>query len=214
VAKFNPTRLQFGRRPVDDGDDGEGLPRPLTARAAARRTAGIAEAKEVLAHIPGPGESLHAVCTARLDLTDVINALLERLGACDRMLIATLGYNERNLSAMLGWIDSGAVRSLSLVASIFFRSHKGDLWEETLTEFRRRKQRAACCHSHAKVVTLAFADGGRLAIEGSANLCGNGSGREQFALFNDPTLHEWHSRWIDDLIDRHERADEQAEAGR
>jgi hypothetical protein len=120
-------RLQFGRRPVDDGDDGEGLPRPLTARAAARRAAGIAEAKEALAHLPGPGESLHAVCTARLDLTDVLNALIEQLGPCDRVLIATLGFNEKNLAAMLGWLDSGAVKQLGLVASIFFRAHKGDL---------------------------------------------------------------------------------------
>jgi hypothetical protein len=216
VAKFNPNRLQFGRTAARD-DNGEGLPRPLTARAAARRVAGIKEAKEVLTHLPGPGESLHAVCTARLDLTDVINALVERLGTCDRMRVATLGYNERNLSAMLGWLDTGAVKQLSLVASIFFRSHKGDLWEETLREFGRRRQRAACCHSHAKVVTLAFAGGERLAIEGSANLCGNGSGREQFALFNDAALHDWHAGWIGDLLDRHEGAEdggraEQAEA--
>jgi hypothetical protein len=204
MAKFNPTRLQFGRRPVDDGDNGEGLPSPLTTRAAARRAAGIAEAKGVLAVLPGPGESLHAVCTARLDLTDVLNAMIEQLGPCERMRIATLGYNKRNLSAMLAWLDAGAVKHLSLVASLFFRAHKGDLWAETLTEFRRRRQRAACCHSHAKVVALAFAGGARLSIEGSANLCGNGSGREQFALFNDAGVHDWHTAWIDELIGRHE----------
>ncbi len=134
----------------------------------------------------------------------MINALIERLGRCDRMLVATLGYNEANLRTMLGWLDSGAVRRLSLVASIFFRSHKGDLWAETLKEFRARKQRAACCHSHAKVATLAFASGERLCIEGSANLCGNGSGREQFALINDAGLHRWHSDWIDALVSRNE----------
>jgi hypothetical protein len=213
VAKFNPTRLQFGRRPIDDGDDGEGLPRPLTTRAAIRRAAGIKEAAEVLARLPGPGESLHAVCTARLDLTDVLNALLQRLGTCERMRIATLGYNERNLSAMLAWLDAGAVGQLSLVASLFFRAHKGDLWTETLAEVRKRKQRAACCHSHAKVCTLAFAGGNRLAIEGSANLCGNGSGREQFALFNDVALHDWHATWIDELVTRHEGRAEQDEDG-
>jgi hypothetical protein len=90
------------------------------------------------------------------------------------------------------------------VASIFFRSHKGALWTETLREFRSRKQRAACCHSHAKVVSLEFASGERLSIEGSANLCGNGSGREQFALVNDVGLHDWHAAWISDLLDRHE----------
>ena len=96
------------------------------------------------------------------------------------------------------------MRSLTLLASIFFHSHKGDLWARTLKEFRARKQRAACCHSHAKVVTLAFCSGVRMAIEGSANLCGNGSGREQFALVHDVGLHDWHAAWIRDLVNRHE----------
>jgi hypothetical protein len=75
---------------------------------------------------------------------------------------------------MIAWLDAGAVHSLSLVASKFFRAPKGALWEETLAEFRKRGQRAACCHSHAKVVTLAFESGERLCIEGGANSCGNG----------------------------------------
>ena len=213
MARFTVRRPHFGRRPDDEdgADDGEGLPTPRRVKLAARRAAGIAEAKAVLEQLPAPGEGLHAVCTARLDLTDVIDALLERLGRCDRMLIATLGYNEANLRMMLGWLDSGAVRRLSLVASIFFRSHKGDLWAETLKEFRARKQRAACCHSHAKVVTLELASGARLSIEGSANLCGNGSGREQLALVNDAGLHDFHAAWIDELVTRHEAAEENGE---
>jgi hypothetical protein len=54
------------------------------------------------------------------------------------------------------------------------------------------------------VVTLAFASGDKLSLEGSANLCGNGSGREQFAPVNNPGLHDWHAAWIDDLVNRHE----------
>jgi hypothetical protein len=205
VARFAPRRLPFGRSPGDDeGDDGTGLPRPALVKLAARRAAGLAEARDALAHLPGPGESLHAIATARMDLTDLIGALLGKLGPCDRMMVATLGYNEKNLAAMLSWLDTGAVRSLTLLASLFFRAHKGALWQEALAEFRRRRQRAACCHSHAKVVSLAFASGERLSIEGSANLCGNGSGREQFALINDAGLHDWHARWIDDLVTRHE----------
>jgi len=63
---------------------------------------------------------------------------------------------------------------------------------------------SACCSSHAKVVALAFASGERLSIEGSANLCGNGSGREQFALIADAGLHDWHAGWIDALVTKHE----------
>jgi hypothetical protein len=204
VAKFTVRRVRFGAPASDDDDDGDGLPTPARIKLAARRAAGIREAKETLAYLPGPGESLHALCTARMDLTDVINALLEKLGRCDRLHIATLGYNARNLRCMLGWIDSGAVGELTLLASIFYRSHNGAQWEETLAEFRKRGQRAACCHCHAKVIALAFASGERLSIEGSANLCGNGSGREQFALINDAGLHNWHARWIEELVTRHE----------
>lgn len=201
--RFAPRPIRFGRQPGSD-DEADGLPTPARVKLLARRAAGIAEAKAVLEHLPAPGESLHAVVTARLDLTDVINAILERLGRCDQMRIATLGYNARNLRMMLGWLDTGAIGTLSLVASIFFRSHNGELWTETLTEFRQRRQRAACCHSHAKVVTLALDAGERLSIEGSANLCGNGSGREQFALIHDGALHDFHAGWIDALLDKHE----------
>jgi hypothetical protein len=203
VARFSPRRLHFGDGPSED-DDGTGLPLPLRVKLAARRAAGIAEARAILQHLPGPGESLHALCTSRMDLTDVIGALLDKLGKCDRLVIGTLGYNAKNLRTLLSWLDSGKAGSLTLLASIFFRSHNGELWAETLAEFRRRKQRAACCHSHAKVVSLSFASGDKLAIEGSANLCGNGSGREQFALVNDAGLHDWHARWIEALVAKHE----------
>jgi hypothetical protein len=208
MARFSPARAHFGDRPPDDEfeDDGRSLPMPIRVKLAARRTAGIREAKEAIANLPGPGESLHAVCTSRLDLTDILNAVLERVGVCEKMLIATLGYNERNLRMILQWLDTGRVRSLSLVTSIFFRSHKGSLFEETLTEFRERGQRCAAVHSHAKVVAMHFVSGATMAIEGSANLSANGSSREQFALINDPDLTRWHSAWIEDLLNCHAEA--------
>src|SRR5215813_3333279 len=113
---------------------------------------------------------------------------------------------------MLRWLDAGQVTSLTLLASLFFQSHNGNLWQETLAEFRMRQQRAACCHSHAKVVSLSFASGVRLAIEGSANLCGNGSGREQFCLVNDAGLTDWHARWVLELVTKHEGKEETGRA--
>ena len=84
MARFAPRKLHFGDRPDLDGEDGTGFPLPLRVKLAARRAAGIAEAKAVLDHLPGPGESLHALCTARMDLTDVIGSLLERQGGATR----------------------------------------------------------------------------------------------------------------------------------
>jgi hypothetical protein len=204
MARFSPHRIHFGRVPCDDEDDnGEGLPRPALVRLQVRRAAGIAEAAETLAHLPAPGESLHAVMTARLDMTDVLNALIEKQGRCDRAMVATLGYNRRNFKTMLRWLDSGAVGELALIASIFFRSHNGELWTETVEEFRKRGQRASCCASHCKVMALAFASGVRMVIEGSANLCSNGSAREQFALINDVALHDFHATWIEAMVTKY-----------
>jgi len=165
-----------------------------------RRMAGIAEAKAVVANLPGSGESLHAVATARMDMTDVIEALGEHFDCGADMRIATLGYNDRNLQYMLSWLDAGAAKSVTLLTSLYFRGFKGSLWEETLKQFSERGQVAAATHSHAKVITLAFESGERFSIEGSANLCGNGSGREQFSLVNDAGLHDWHAAWIDAMV--------------
>jgi hypothetical protein len=211
--RFSARRLPFGRPPAaEDDDEVEGLPRPHLLRLQARRAAGIREAADTLALLPAPGESLHAVMTARLDMTDVVNALLGKLGRCDRLAVATLGYNRRNYKAMLGWLDTGAVGSLTLVASIFFRSHNGALWQETLAEFRKRGCRAAACPSHCKTTALSFADGTRLAVEGSANLCSNGSAREQFTVINDAGLHDWHRDWIEALVSKHGQADESTDS--
>lgn len=196
---------RFGQRPAAQGDEGDGLPTPQRVKLQARRAAGIAEAKAILEHLPGPGESLHALVSSRMDLTDILGIILDKIGPSDSMMVATLGYHRRNLKTLLAWLDTGAVRSLSLVASIFFRSHNTELWEETLAEFRQRKQRAACCNCHAKVVTMRFATGERLSIEGSMNLAGNGSVLEQFALIHDAGLHDFHARWIKALLAKHER---------
>jgi hypothetical protein len=141
-----------------------------------------------------------------MDLTDVLNALLEKLGRCERMAIATLGYGPRNLRMMLGWLDADAVGELTLLASIFFKAHNAGLWTETQTEFRQRKQRAACAPSHAKVVSMQFASGERLSIEGSANLRASGSVRENLALVHDAELAGWHQQWIEERVAKYEGA--------
>jgi len=203
MVQFSAKRLPFGQPPAGPeviDDDGTGLPTPARVRLRLRRQAGIAEAREILAHLPEPGESVHAIMTARMDLSDVLHCLLDRLGRCERMTISTLSYNERNLKHMLSWIDAKTVGSLTLLASIFFRSHKIPLWEATRAAFTERGQRCACAHSHAKTCTLLFANGTKLAIEGSANLCSNGSGREQIALVNDPGLHDFHAGWVEGMV--------------
>jgi hypothetical protein len=107
-----------------------------------------------------------------------------------------LGLNRRNYRAIVRWLDTGTVGGMTLLVSKFFRSHNGELFAEMVEEFRGRKQRVAAVDSHCKVMALAFADGTRFAVEGSANLCSNGSAREQFCVINDAGIHDFHATWI------------------
>jgi hypothetical protein len=60
-----------------------------------------------------------------------------------------------------------------------------------------------------KVVVIALASGQRLCIEGSANLGGNGSAREQFALIHDAALAARHAGWIAEMVAQHHGKGEQ-----
>ena len=60
-----------------------------------------------------------------MDITDVINELLNQLGPIDRLTITTLGYNAKNLNMILEWLDAGQVKNLTLCTSVFHRAHKG-----------------------------------------------------------------------------------------
>jgi hypothetical protein len=198
VNRFNAPRPTFGRHPTRDA-----FPTPLVEKASARRAALLGQAAAALAVLPGPGQTLHALMTGRYDLMHLIAALVTHLGGAEALRIATLSYNGRNLAEMVALLDSGAVQSLTLLCSAFFRDHNHELWEGTLADFRGRGQRAAAARSHAKVVTLAAADGRRLSLEGSANLRTN-SNREQLCLTDDAALHDWHAAWIDQLVTQHE----------
>ena len=55
MARFTVRKLHFGGDAgPDEDDDGRDLPRPHLLRLRVRRAAGIAEAAETLALLPGP----------------------------------------------------------------------------------------------------------------------------------------------------------------
>jgi hypothetical protein len=75
--------------------------------------------------------------TGRYDLTDLIDALLNRLGAALHLRVATLSFNDRNLRRLTAWTNSRAVETLSLLASRFFTHHYPELWEQVLQALGR-----------------------------------------------------------------------------
>lgn len=181
-------------------------PGPFKGKALRRRLAMFREAAELLPHLPQvPGEAVHAIMTGRYDLCVLLAAILGHVGQkCPLLRIATLSFNSRNVSEMSEMLRSGQVDTLTLLCSAFFRDNS----KEEFAAARRAAAdfpgwRIAAARNHCKVICASFADGRRLVLEGSANLRTN-SNWEQLAIIMDAELHDWHARWIDDLVSRHE----------
>jgi hypothetical protein len=190
--------VRFGKGPPT-----EDVLAPHTRRQTVnRRLAALREAGDVLAVLPEPGESLHAIMIGRYDLCDLLDVLLSRLGTALHLRIATLSFNERNARRMTAWTGGGTVQRLTVLCSRFFVEHNPEVFGP-LRQALASPHRLAASRNHCKVCCFQFSDGSKLALEGSANLRTNGN-REQFCLMHDAALHDWHAGWIDGEVSKHE----------
>ena len=133
--------------------------------------------------------------TGRYDLTVLLTLILERAPtSCDHLRIATLSLKEHNLYEPYRLLDAGKVGRLTLLVSEFFREHHAAVCATLIGELAARSpvHRFAAARSHAKVICMDFRAGGKMILEGSANLRTN-SNWEQFALLNHASLHDWHA---------------------
>jgi hypothetical protein len=123
---------------------------------------------------------------------------------CEHVRIATLSFGPKNTQEMARWLDDGLVGRLTLLCSDFLAKACPDTYFGAVKELvEQRGQVVGSARCHAKVVTLAFADGLRLSFEGSANLRTNRN-MENLAVVNAAGLHDWHAQWIDAKVREHE----------
>jgi hypothetical protein len=106
-------------------------------------------------------------------------------------------------------IDAGKVGRLTLLVSEFFRDHHAEVCATLIGELAGRSEahRFAAARSHAKVICMDFGQGGKMVLEGSANLRTN-SNREQFCLLLHAALHDWHAGWIDETVSHGQQGDQ------
>ncbi len=173
-------------------------------KASLRRKAQLKKAAEVIPHLPGPGESLHTLLTGFFDFCLVLTCVIRsRPCPCDHARIATLSFGPKNTQEMARWLDEGLVGRLTLLCADFMAKASPEVYQGAVAELvGQRGQTVGSARCHAKVVTLAFADGLRLSFEGSANLRTNRN-LENLSVVNDPGLHDFHAGWIDAKVREH-----------
>jgi hypothetical protein len=195
--QFTPLSFSTPAKP------GESVKGGFVTRTALRRMARLKTAEAALPLLPEEGQTLHGLMCGSYDLMHLLIVLLDKLGPCDQMQIATLSLSARNVTEMAAFLDASRVRHLSILVSDFFRRHDKVIFTELVAAFSKRNQRVAAARSHCKIVTLALEDGRRFTLEGSANLRTN-SNIEQFALTQGVELYEWYSTWISEMVAQHE----------
>jgi hypothetical protein len=174
-------------------------------KARLPRSTQLRKASEVIPHLPAPGESLHTLLTGYLDFAMVLTCVLRsRPCPCEHARISTLSFGKKNVQEMAGWVDDGLVRRLTLLAADFMAKASPEVYHGAVAELaEQRGQVVGSARCHAKVATLAFADGLKLSFEGSANVR-TGRNLENLAVVNDAGLHDFHAAWIDAKVREYE----------
>lgn len=154
-----------------------------------------------LKFLPGPGESIHCVMRGNCNGWDLIPAVL-RLARPERirhLWIATGGYSARNVAELLELIDDKTVEQVSLICSAHFKALDSECWQRVHDAMVSRGHRSVTIRCHCKIRLLEMTDGRKFVVESSANLRSCRT-IEQFALFNDQDLFDFHASWMDYLI--------------
>lgn len=161
------------------------------------------DAIHTLSRIPAEGQSLHAVMSEKHSMWDLVPALIQRTGKrITELHIATLSYSAQTSAELVGLLDDGRIKRVSLVVSAYFLAQNKSLCDGLVGPLAERGHRVLVMRNHAKLMLVKLAGGGSFVCEGSANLrsCGN---VEQFVLTRCRKLYRFHRDWMErELLSR------------
>lgn len=152
-------------------------------------------ARGLLPYLPDQGDTTHAIVRGDFVLGEIIPVILRNKPA-DCVAIATLGMSEANAKMLAGLRDRGMIRELRLVVSHYFASVDADSTFARVSEILGAPPEVT--RNHAKVILISQQPN-YFAIAGSANLRSSDN-IEQFAIWNDPEVFNFHLTWMDELI--------------
>ena len=143
-----------------------------------------------------PGSRMFAVVSGNFVFGDVLGALAKRLNM-RKITIQTLSMSERNINVLGRVLDTCKnLERLRLVLSDYFYSHErrpGQLVPhiyETLDREDGPEFDCAYASVHTKIVSIETANGGKLVMDGSANLRSSRN-IEQLRVECDADLYDW-----------------------
>jgi len=188
------TRLQKDSTHLEAGLD---TPRRMR-KAAKHRYLSISKEQslhKLINELPAPGTDLWIITngdgTQRLDneqfeFGHFIPVLAEMLGGSCVCYLSTWSMNMDHAQALLDALDTGLLKSLSMLSDRSFQGRKSAIAATLIEGLQARHQRYKTFPNHAKVLALASSDNTRFCVVfGSANLSQQPRA-ENYVLTTDP----------------------------
>jgi len=161
----------------------------------------LRSATQTLERLPEPGESIQAILRGDYSLFDTLAAIVELAGQpIDHLHVVTLSMSDRNVDRLDQWATEGKIHDLKIIVSCYHAAADKKIFDHASEVCARHGFQILPMRSHAKMLAVAFGDQ-RITCESSANLrsCRN---VENLVLYADPGLYEWHTAWMNDLLER------------
>jgi len=180
------------------------LPRKLTFRNKPTKRifydySEVAFAVKLIAPLPRPGETVHAIMDSHFKGIDLVPAILDLAGRpADELIVTTLGFNRRDAACLCELAQRRDIRRLTLICSNFFAEKDQGAYDYARAAFAEVGATLAVSRNHSKLLLFDFTDA-FYTVESSANLrsCNN---FEQFALSNSRSLHKFHRTWVTTML--------------
>ncbi len=169
-----------------------------TSRRGIKRLIRPENAREVLPHLPTPGETCHCLLLGNFVLGAIIPAIVSEKGTAKSLRVATLSLSEYNAKSIIAMLDAGEIESARLLVSHYFSKVDEKGVFAKVAAILGDRVPMAVARSHCKIVILEMASGETYVIEGSANLRSSDN-LEQMTIFNDRELAKFHTDWMDEL---------------
>lgn len=181
---------------------------PVKVEPALRRTSGVRAlrqglrektAAQVVGKLPDQGDELILILSGRFHGIDLITAAIDLAGeTVEHAYFATLAINKTHVSHLASMIDDGRIRTITMVISEVFSENSKPEFNFLHDELTKRGCRIVVSRNHAKLVSLEFSGGRKLAMHGSLNLrrC---SSYEQVAIVADDQIADFFKSFILDV---------------
>ena len=152
--------------------------------------------------LPPEGTSYHFVTRGRWSLFHLIPTTLTFAAPAHLAYlgIGTLGFSHQNLTDLLSLFDSGRIKEIAFLFSVYFRSGQREQCERLVSELTRRKQKVVSMLTHCKLLLMATTDNRFFVAESSANLRSCGS-IEQTTFTQDRELLTFHKQWLSEIME-------------